>query len=193
MFAKTSRYRKLSDIVAIDAKGRSLKSKSLRLLPEVSGTFLHTIEEVDRLDHLAHKYYGESRRWWRLCDANPAFMSPQALLGKDAIATDRFPVTFNGDQPPWSDLLRALLEKVGVEDVYVAEDIQLVPEEQTIDSETVTVYVEHFERAVIVTYNRMNVSAEDLSDVIAADFGVGQPEKIGRIGKPIIIPPNVVG
>ena len=47
---------------------------------------------------------------------------------------DRFPVTFNGDQPPWSDLQRALLQKMGVEDVYVAEDIQLVPEEQTIDS-----------------------------------------------------------
>ena len=55
MFSKLSRYRKLADVVTTDAKGRHLKSKSLRLLPEVSGTFLHTLQDVDRLDHLAYK------------------------------------------------------------------------------------------------------------------------------------------
>lgn len=196
MFSKISRYRKLPDEVTADAKGRSLESKSLRLLPEVSGKFLHTVEEVDRLDHLAYKYYKQPRKWWRICDANPEFMSPQALLGKKPIVTSRFPLTFDegADQPPWADLLKSLSEKLGVDDIKVMEDIQLLPEEQTHDTEQVIVYVERFERSVIVTYNRMNVSAEDLADTMTTvGFRVGQPESIGRVGKKIVIPRNVVG
>ncbi len=196
MFSKISRYRKLPDEVTTDAKGRSLESKSLRLMPEVSGEFMHTVEEVDRLDHLAYKYYKQPRKWWRICDANPEFMSPQVLLGKCPIVTTRFPLTFdeNGDQAPWADLLKELSEKLGVEDVTVVEDIQLLPEEQTHDAKQVTVYVEHFERSVIVTYNRMNVSAEDLvGTMTTVGFEVGEPEKVGRVGKKIVIPRNVVG
>ncbi|WP_347275086.1 hypothetical protein [Candidatus Kuenenia sp.] len=196
MFSKISRYRKLPDVVTTDNKGRASASRDLRLLPEVSGAFLHTVEAVDRLDHLAYKYYKQPRKWWRICDANPEFMSPQALLGKEPIVTDRFPLTFqgNGAQPPWAGLLRDLSETLGVEDVKVVENIQLVPEEQTLDGQQVTVHVEHFERAVIVTYNRMNMCVEDLASIITdTGFGVSQPENIGRVGKKIIIPPDVVG
>lgn len=195
MFSKISRYRKQPDIVTIDKKGRVLASRDLRLLPDVSGTFLHTVEEIDRLDHLAYKYYKQPRKWWRICDANPEFMSPQALLGKESIVTDRFPLTFhgNGTQPPWADLLMNLSETLGVEDVKVVDDIRPVPEEQTINGQLVTVYAEHFERAVIVKYNRMNLSAENLASIITdTGFEVSQPENVGRIGKKIIIPPDVV-
>ena len=88
MFSKISRYRKLPDVVTIDVQGRRLESKSLRLLPEVTGIFLHTVESGDRLDHLAYKYYKQPRKWWRICDANPEFPSPQALLGKESIVID---------------------------------------------------------------------------------------------------------
>lgn len=252
MFSKISRYRKLPDIVTTDVKGRNSESKSLRLLPEVSGTFLHTVEEVDRLDHLAFKFYRQPRKWWRICDANPEFMSPQALLGKEPIVTYRFPLTpaVNGVHPPWAELLKQLGEIVGVENLQVVEEVQLLSETQT------------YERAIIVTYNQMNVNAGELAGVITAalrfnidssfqidldsnsisadlrqvfenngislsqnatisteeqnsqwliidgartytvrkekgllniDIGVSQPENIGRIGKQIIIPPNVVG
>lgn len=196
MFSKISRYRKLPDVVTTDNKGRVSASRDLRLLPEVSGAFLHTVEAVDRLDHLASKYYKQPRKWWRICDANPEFMSPQALLGKEPIVTDRFPLTFegNGTQPPWAGLLRGLSETLGVEDVKVVENIQLVPEEQTLDDQQVTVYLEHFERVVIVTYNRMNLRAEDLASIITdTGFEVSPPENIGRVGKKIIIPPDVIG
>lgn len=194
MFSKISRYRKLPDIVTIDVKGRTLESKSLRLLPDVSGAFLHTVEEVDRLDHLAYKYYKQPQKWWRICDANPEFMSPQALLGKETVVTYRFPLTFsgNGSWPLWSDLLGQLPEIVGVESCYVSQDVELVQE--MLDGEEVTVYVECIEHSLIVTYNRMNVSAQDLADVMTTcGFEVNQPENIGRIGKNIIIPPDVVG
>jgi hypothetical protein len=196
MFSKISRYRKLPDMVTIDVKGRALESKNLRLLPEVTGIFLHTVEEIDRLDHLAYKYYKQSRKWWRICDANPEFMSPQALLGKETVVTYRFPLTFsgNGSRPPWSDLLGQLAEIVGIESCYVSQEVELVQKEETIDGEEVTVYVERIEHSLIVTYNQTNLSTKDLSDLITdAGFEVVEPENIGRIGKNIIIPPDVVG
>jgi hypothetical protein len=196
MFSKISRYRRLPNIVTTDTKGRLIESKTLRLLPDVSGQFLHTVEEVDRIDHLAYKYYKKPRKWWRICDANPEFMSPQGLLGKEPVITTRFPLTFNGNvsQPPWADLLKNLSEKLGVEDIKVMEDIQLVQEEQIHDERQMIVYVERFNRSVIVTYNQMNVSAEELADAMTnAGFEVGQIEKIGRIGKNIIIPQDTIG
>ena len=86
---------------------------------------------------------------------------PKALLGKEPIVTDRFPLTFDGNstQPPWSALVRSLTEEVGVEAVKVVEEIRLVPQHT---GWTVTVYVQQFERAVEVTYNQMSVSAGDL-------------------------------
>ncbi len=196
MFSKISRYRKLPDIVTTDPKGRALASKSLRPLPDVSGTFLHTVEEGDRLDRLSFKFYKQPRKWWRGCDANPTFMSPQALLGKEPIVTERFPLTFNRDrsQPPWAALIQQLSERVGVENLQVVDEVRMVPEAQTMDGKQVTVYMEHDERAVIVTYNPLNVSAKDLADVMTAQgFVVGHPENIGRVGKNITIPPDVVG
>jgi hypothetical protein len=195
MFSKISRYRKLADVVMTDAKGRKLASKSLRLLPEVSGTFLHTVTEGDRLDHLAYKYYKQPRKWWRICDANPEFMSPQALLGKEPIVTTRFPLIFNDDQgqPPWAKLLEKLPKMVGVEDLKVEEEVVLVEEARMVGERRITVYVEQFKRAVIVTYNQMNVSAEALAAAISdVGFEVGEPGNIGRVGKQIVIPPDTV-
>src|SRR5215813_14119802 len=196
MFSRISRYQKLPDSVTTDSQGRTLPSKTLRLLPQVSGTFRHTVEDVDRLDHLAFKYYQQPLKWWRMSDANPEFLSPQALLGREPLVTDRFPLSFdgNGTQPPWSALVRNLTARVGVEDVKVVEETHLVPQAHTVDGQTVTVYVEQFERAVVVTYNQMNVSAGDLISIMATSgFHVSQPERIGRVGKQIVIPRDVIG
>jgi hypothetical protein len=197
MFAKISRYHTLPDVVTTDARGRTATSKALRLLPAVSGTFLHTVEGVDRLEHLAFKYYQQPRSWWRICDANPEFMAPQALLGKEPIVTVRFPLTLKAEegQPPWAELLRQLTAMVGVERVQVVEEeVELVPQQRDVGSTRVTVVVPRYECTVIVTYNQMNVSAGELAKVmVTAGFAVAQPEPIGRVGKPIVIPPSVVG
>ena len=197
MFSKISRYRTLPDVVTTEARGRTVSSKGLRLLPAVSGTFLHTVEGVDRLEHLAFKYYQQPRNWWRICDANPEFMAPQALLGKEPIVTVRFPLALESEegQPAWAGLLRQLATMVGVERVQVVEkEVELVPQQRDIAGTRVTVVVPRYERAVIVTYNQMNLAAGELAQVMtAARFAVGQPELIGRVGKAIVIPPGVVG
>lgn len=115
MFSKLSRYRRLPDVVTVDAAGRALESKALRLVPDAPGDMLHTVEEGDRLDHLAFKYYKQPRDWWRIADANPAFLSPFALLGDAPHATLRLAVSWDGPAPPWSDLLRLLGDTLGVE------------------------------------------------------------------------------
>jgi hypothetical protein len=46
----------------------------------------------------------------------------------------------------------------------------------------------------LITYNRMNVTARELADAMAAaGFSVSQPANIGRTGKRIVIPPDIVG
>jgi hypothetical protein len=266
MFSKFSRYRKLPDDVIADARGRSLPSKALRLLPQMSGDFMHIVEEIDRLDHLAFKYYQQPTKWWHICDANPDFMSPLALLGTEPLVTTRFTLAFQELDPPWAVLFRELAEKRGVIQVRVDDEqrrptfsVAIASHRGYIDpgfhselaqgifseelraeleacgiaslAESVTIsraenkwlvtdntpaqdiyaivpeYEQASERcwlgiydctiqhtwAVIVTYNRMNVGTDELETVIAAaGFEVGQPEHIGRIGKPIVIPPNVV-
>lgn len=265
MFSKLSRYRKLMEIVTTDVKGRRIQSKDLRMLPTVSGNFFHTLEDVDRLDHLAYKYYKQPRKWWRICDANPAFMSPLGLLGKEPIVTTRFPLTFTGANPSWAELLKNLSEKVGVDEarmdgvqrtaeiqiiqgefrfsvasafhvdfdngaispafraafesnaISLSQDLIVLSERNTwliVDEDTEQSYavvpvpnddpgqrrldvyhcVLRYAWSVLVTYNQMNVSTEDLADAITSvGFDVGQPESIGRVGKKIIIPPNIVG
>jgi hypothetical protein len=194
MFSRISRYRTLPDIITTDAEGRTLVSKTLRPLPQTPGTFRHRVEDADRLDHLAYKYYRQPTKWWRLSDANPEFLSPQALLGKEPIVTNRFPLEFDGDQPPWAALVQNLKQHVGVEEVKVVEEIHYVPEQRTIGRRRVTLHVEQFERAILVTYNQLNTNAEDLAGIITASgFAARAPERLGRVGRQIIVPRDVTG
>jgi hypothetical protein len=194
MFSRISRYRTLPDIVTTDAKGRTLVSKTLRPVAQAPGTFRHTVEDADRLDHLAYKYYQQPIKWWRINDANPEFLSPLALLGKEPVVTDRFPVALEAARAPWAALVQNLAKQVGVEEVKVVEDIHLAPNAQIIGGQSVTLHVEQFERALLVTYNQLNMSPRDLARIITASgFVVGPPERLGRVGKQIIVPRDITG
>jgi hypothetical protein len=194
MFSKISRYRFLPDVVSRDARGRTQVTTDLRVPPDVSGDFRHTLADTDRLDHLAFKYYKQPTKWWRICDANPEFMSPQALLGAEPIETARYPLRFAGPVAPWTELLRRLTAQVGIEDLQIVEDIELQAEQRVIDGQTVTVNVEHYQRAVLVTYNRMNLGTAQIAGAIEAlGFTADAPQRIGRVGKPIVVPPDAIG
>jgi hypothetical protein len=197
MFSRISRYRTLPGVVTADDKGRTITAARLRLLPAVSGTFPHTVEGGDRLDHLAFKYYRQPRHWWQICDANPEYLSPQALLGKEPIVTVKFTVDTQiaGAPPAWAALLSALNGRIGVESVQIIEEeAGLIAKQRTVGNTQATVLVPQFKRAVIVTHNQQNVRSADLGQAItAAGFIAGAPETIGRVGKSIVIPANVLG
>jgi len=193
MFSKISRYRKLPSVAAPDARGRILAATDLRLLPAVTGTFRHTVDSGDRLDQLAYKYYSQPLQWWNICDANPQFLSPLALIGKDAVVTTRFPVTVSGP-PPWAALFHSILELLGVEDVEIVENIQLVPKQVTVAGQTITALTEVVTRAVLVTYNGLNVSAATLAAAIeTAGFSVTPFADLDQVGQEIVIPPKPIG
>jgi hypothetical protein len=170
MFTRTSRYRGLPVVVTVDAAGRRISACALRLTGPVAGRFTHTVTETDRLDHLATAYYREPRRWWRICDANPEFLSPQALLGKEPLGTLRYLLKVSATPPVWYALLGAVGALVGVDRV-----------------------VRDGDWAVLVTANRLEVRPKDIADVLGAYGTVKRVEHIGRVAKPIVIPPDLVG
>ncbi|MEZ4727620.1 MAG: hypothetical protein R3E79_10855 [Caldilineaceae bacterium] len=199
MFSKGSRYRKLPETVTTDARGRTLKSVPVRPLPVTSGLFLHTVVAGDRLDNLAQSYYQQPAKWWRICDANPEFMSPLALLGQEPLVTVRIPLTCRTSLPLWDKLLAELSAIVGVEDVQVLEEGQFVSERQTqvIDDNEYAgeVIVTRYAWTLLVTFNELNVSTEQLCEGINQVDGceARQPERVAHIGQQIIIPPDAIG
>jgi hypothetical protein len=196
MFDKLSRYRKLPNVTAPDAEGRVLASKDLRLLPTVTGTFRHTVESGDRLDQLGYKYYSQPLQWWNIADASPAFLSPLALLGKDAITSTRFPLALPAGVTvsPWAALFASLQTVLGVEDIAIEEDVQLVPQQVTVGAQKIQVLIEQFSRAVLVTYNSLNVDPAALGSTITAAGFVVQPfVQVDQLGQQIIIPPKPIG
>ena len=79
MFVRSSRYAQVPEAVYIDAAGREVAYKLLRILPprpvDVAG---HLVVSGDRLDLLAHRYLGDPELFWRICDANGA-LRPEEL------------------------------------------------------------------------------------------------------------------
>ncbi len=199
MLTEQSRYNDLDDVIAPDAKGRSLKSKGIRPLPDVDGEFSHNVEENDRLDHLAHTYYSESRKWWRICDANSGFKSPPALLGKEPVVTTRFPVTFtHADdtvEAPWYKLVKCLDRLPGVEKVRFRRLPTLVSKTVTHGGQQVEIWTEIFDTAFTVTYNRLSVTKAEIAAAIQKEdsgFHVAEPVEAGMLGKGIVVPPDVL-
>lgn len=70
MIDKTSRYAKVGQYVAEDASGEEISVLSLREIPGPSGFFLHAPKDGERLDHLAHRYFRDPKKFWKICDAS---------------------------------------------------------------------------------------------------------------------------
>jgi hypothetical protein len=108
MFFPGSRYRNLPESSPIDASGQRLRGKVLRVNPLSTGHFLHTVQDHDRLDLLAFKFYGDALKWWQICDANPEFAFPNDLLNQTPIIEERLSLVSPGADTAFSDLVRAL-------------------------------------------------------------------------------------
>jgi hypothetical protein len=193
MFSKVSRYRKVPAVTALDAEGRTLSATDIRLLPQVTGTYQHTVEAGDRLDQLANQFYSQPLQWWNICDGNPRFLSPLAVLGQDAVGAAKFPVTARGT-PAWNALLAAVGGTLGVEDVRISQMWVLTPQPAIVSGQTIVTYIEQVSWAVIIRYNQLNVTADALATVIeSAGFTAAPFTELGPIGQGIVIPPKPTG
>lgn len=179
MYTRGSRYRQVPEASRQDPSGRALLVTDLRLRQPVPGAFQHTVESNDRLDQLAHQYYGKSRKWWRIGDANPEFASPLALLGHDPIRVARLVVLGGSPDPPWWKLLGSLRAMPGVEDVRFAIEPHIMGA-AVVDAAVVT-----------VRFNQATTAADALvAAASAAGFTTGPPQTVDQMGKPITIPPE---
>ena len=82
MFFKGSRYERVKDYVAIDARGNRNRVKRIRRIPQqppAKKPLTYIVKEGDRLDLLAYTYYGDPTKFWLICDANQT-MFPHELL-----------------------------------------------------------------------------------------------------------------
>ncbi|MEU9671665.1 tail protein X [Streptomyces bobili] len=143
----------------------SAPRSEMRRLPAAEGDFRHTLTDGERLDHLAFRYYGDPQAYWRICDGNPEVLSPLALVDDEPIRTTFFPVT-----QPTPKLLTTLTQQLGVRAVTPVDD------------------------GVIVVHNILNADCAAVRKAITAEgFPTGMPQRRGRVGTTIAIPPAVGG
>ena len=86
MFLKGSRYEKVKDYYAQDARGNLYKVKQLRPTEKLEKALTYIVQDGDRLDLLAYKFYGDPTKSWIICDANDEMFPPDLMVpGKKII------------------------------------------------------------------------------------------------------------
>src|SRR3954451_14170856 len=103
MFFLGSLYRTLPPSSPVDAAGQRLLGTDLRVIPPSGGTFLHSVQDHDRLDLLALKYYGDASKWWQISDANPEFAFPNDLLDRGPLVEEVLSLVSPGDDAAFRD------------------------------------------------------------------------------------------
>lgn len=68
---RTSRYARTERTSVVLADGEMAELQMLRDVPPTGGVFYDTPDATDRLDLLAHRYYHDPMKFWRICDAAP--------------------------------------------------------------------------------------------------------------------------
>ncbi len=81
MFFKGSRYADVGEDQITDSQGREIRYKTIRFIPETRAQMGHSVSQGERLDHIAHRYYRDPDRFWRICDANRALW-PDDLIAE---------------------------------------------------------------------------------------------------------------
>lgn len=191
MFSSDSRYRRSPATTTVNRAGQPIQAAELRLPPPTPGVFKHRVEEGERIDSLAHKYLRDPLKWWRIADANPAFTTPDELLGSSPWTTERISLHPPADPVPWAATLAAVTALAGGAKLIREPRYRLVVELHTVAGELVEVITEQADEAVIITYNAL---VADLAAVtatfVSAGFAILGREPISRVGQPIIIPPE---
>jgi nucleoid-associated protein YgaU len=75
---KRSRYESAKQFVGENGKEPVFGGIRARKISPAAGVLEYTVKEGDRLDLLSLHFYNNTRRWWRILDANP-----QIIFGAD--------------------------------------------------------------------------------------------------------------
>jgi hypothetical protein len=73
MFGPGSRYERVAEATFVEPDGRRVTYKLLRTFPaDAPASQVADVAEGERLDLIAHRFYGDPEQFWRICDANRA-------------------------------------------------------------------------------------------------------------------------
>lgn len=78
VIAKGSRYESTKEFAGENGKEPAFGGIRPRKIGPAAGVLEYTVKEGDRLDLLSLHFYNNTRRWWRILDANP-----QIIFGAD--------------------------------------------------------------------------------------------------------------
>jgi hypothetical protein len=70
MFFKGSRYEGVATVTIVDERGRDLRYKVVRLIPDSRPLYGYAVLAAERLDTIAFEVFNDPERFWRICDAN---------------------------------------------------------------------------------------------------------------------------
>lgn len=59
---------------------RETRALARRRIRQPPAALEYVVLEGERLDQLAARFYGDARKWWLICDANPSESNPLMLL-----------------------------------------------------------------------------------------------------------------
>jgi hypothetical protein len=79
MFFKESRYEKVDNYKFKRNDGTEVLLKKKRRIKEPASRMIHTVQEGERTDLLAKRYYRDTLKFWKLADGNSK-MKPEDLL-----------------------------------------------------------------------------------------------------------------
>jgi hypothetical protein len=77
MFFKGSRYQSVGTATFVDERGRELRYKLVRVIPDTKPVFGYAVLAADRLDTIAFDVFRDPERFWRICDANRSMWPPE--------------------------------------------------------------------------------------------------------------------
>ena len=85
MIAKGSRYENAREFTAEQGSEPVFAGIRPRTISQAPGVLEYIVKEGDRLDLLSLHFYNNTRRWWRILDANPQIIFGADLMLKQYI------------------------------------------------------------------------------------------------------------
>ena len=85
MIGKGSRYEYTAGFASDKSSPSGFKGIRPRKIDLAAGVLEYTIMQGDRLDLLALHFYNDTRKWWRILDANPHIIFGADLMLKNNI------------------------------------------------------------------------------------------------------------
>lgn len=74
MFFRGSRYEGVAEAIYVSPAGQEIRYKRLRFIPSARALQTYRVVQQDRLDLIAFRFYQDPEHFWRICDANGAFV-----------------------------------------------------------------------------------------------------------------------